>query len=59
MKQFTITYRGKFGATFALVVGADSETEAKQSILDRYLGVTILTCRENNPPLATVAAVER
>jgi len=55
MKQFTITYRDKFGVKFAFV-SADSVAEARAEISKRSPDAAILTVRENNPPLATVEA---
>lgn len=60
MKQFTLTYRGqRLGVKFA-VVDADSAIDAKRQILDRYpnTGITVLTCRENNPKLETVVEIQ-
>jgi hypothetical protein len=56
LKQFTITYRDGFGAKFA-VIDADSADSAKRQVLGISPDAAILTVRENNPPLATIAGV--
>ena len=58
MTQYTITYRTRYGAKFAFVV-ADSVLSAKRLILDSVKGsCTILTVRENNPPLPTITSIQ-
>jgi len=56
--QFTITYRSRFGAKFAFVE-SDSADGAGSRVLADNPGATILTVRENDPPLRIIAEVKK
>lgn len=58
-KQFTITYRDTRGRLKFRVLHALSVDGAKEQIGHESPNATILTVRENNPPLETITAVTR
>lgn len=57
MKQFTITFRYKYGPGFKVIL-ADSRLDAECQLWSQYPDAVILTVRENNPPLSTVTEVQ-
>lgn len=52
MKQFTVTYLNGCGSLRFAFIDAESKSEALSKVLGH-----VLTMRENDPPLATVAEV--
>lgn len=55
MKQFTIVYLSKLGRRFKFIDAIDKD-DAKLQIYQLDESATILSVRENNPPLETIEA---
>jgi hypothetical protein len=58
MKQFTVTFkRGNGNGRFWRVLDAATPEGAVDLILSAFAESTIISVRENNPPLETITAV--